>query len=59
MNNLKLENDTKKEIRLFYISTQGTKYEQKLQNEFFDLICPSIQEKVSIHIFLDVVLNNL
>ena len=27
MNNLNLENDTKKEIRLFYISTQGTEYE--------------------------------
>jgi hypothetical protein len=27
MNNLGLQNDTKKVIRMFYISTQGTEYE--------------------------------
>lgn len=27
MNNLSLQNDTKKVIRMFYISTQGTEYE--------------------------------
>lgn len=44
---------------MFYISTQGTEYEQQTQRSFFDLISPTLQEKVSIEIFLDVVKINL
>lgn len=35
MNNLQLKSDTKTDIRMYLISTQGTQYEQKQLQDFF------------------------
>ncbi len=59
MNNLQLKADTKTDIRMYLISTQGTQYEQQQLQDFFELISPTLKEKVSIEIFLEVVKNNL
>ena len=59
MNNLQLKADTKKVIRMYLISTQGTQYEQTQLDEFFKLMSPTLKEKVSIEIFAEVVKNNL
>ena len=44
---------------MYLISTQGTQYEQQQLQDFFELISPTLKEKVSIEIFLEVVKNNL
>lgn len=44
---------------MYLISTQGTQYEQKQLEEFFNLISPTLKEKVSIEIFVEVVKNNI
>ena len=59
MNNLSLMGDTKRDIRMFLISTQGTQYEQNQLQSFLKLISPTLKEEVSIEIFLQVVMNNL
>lgn len=59
MNNLGLKGDTMKDIRMYLISTQGTQYEQKQLSKFFEIISPTLQEQVSIEIFLEVVKTNL
>ena len=59
MNNLQLKEDTKTDIRMYLISTQGTQYEQTQLKEFFNLISPTLKEKVSIEMFLDVMKSNL
>ena len=59
MNNLQLKQDTKTDIRMYLISTQGTQYEQTQLKEFFNLISPTLKEKVSIEMFLDVMKSNL
>lgn len=59
MNNLSLNQDTKQDIRMYLISTQGTQYEQQQLKSFFDIISPTLKEQVSVEIFLDVVKNNL
>lgn len=59
MNNLELKPDTKTDIRMYLISTQGTQYEQDQLQRFFKLLSPTLAEEVSIEIFLEVVQRNL
>ena len=59
MNNLGLRKNTQTDIRMYLISTQGTQYEQNQLEDFFKLISPSLKERVSIEIFIEVVKNNL
>ena len=44
---------------MYMISTQGTQYEQGQLEEFFGLLSPKLNEKVSVAIFLSKMKDNL
>ena len=59
MKNLQLQSDTRTDIRMYLISTQGTLYEQSQLKEFFKEISPTLEKEVSVEIFLEVIKSNL